>query len=473
MRRYLVSVVDRDQEVERATSADRALASTDSSALPTTARGRWLVLAILALALVLRVGAVLENRSSYAPMNDSKDFDNIAVSMAHGHGYGPYALPPATPDSPGAFRSPAYPAALAAVYVVVGDHKWTAGRLENALFGVIDVALIGLIAAQLWDRRVGAVALAIAAVHPTLILIGSGLVLEPLLVACSLGALAAALQHRRAPRGWRWPLLAGVLLGLAILTREVGFALVLPIAWLLLPSHVRGRARLSRRAVAAPLLFLVVAALVVLPWTVRNAVEFHAFEPVSSSAGFGLAGTYNATSATQRGEWTRPYDDPRLRDVLLALGKTDEAKVDKAMRTEALDYMKAHPAYIGEVAVWGSIRLFDLDGGAYDRHIAPFVPYANKLMWLSILATYPILVLAAIGAFRPGARRAPFALWAIPILVFVEIIFLLPANVRYRSSIEPYLVLLAALAITPYVDRVLARRSTRTAAPRPDPSRSA
>ena len=47
------------------------------------------------------------------------------------------------------------------------------------------------------------------------------------------------------------------------------------------------------------------------------------------------------------------------------------------------------------------------------------------------------------------------------------------ADAVYRSSIEPYIVLLAALAITPYVDRVLARRSPHTAVPAPDPIRSA
>jgi 4-amino-4-deoxy-L-arabinose transferase-like glycosyltransferase len=430
---------------------DANIGSPDS-VLPVTRRGRLFVVAVLVLALALRLAVVAKIRSSYVPLNDAAHFDDIATSMANGHGYGNFPIPPAI--GTGAFRSPLYPVALAAVYVVAGDHSWTAGLLQNALLGVLLVALVGLVATQLWSRRVGAIAMAIAAVHPTLILVGSSLQLEPLLVVLSLAALAAALQHRRSPRGLQWPIAAGVLMGLAILTREVGFALVPCIAWLLWPARTPEERARGRAVLAAPIAAVLIAGLVVVPWTIRNAARFSAFVPVSSSSGFGLAGTYNEVSLHNRGEWIRPYDDPHLLSVMAALDQPNEADVDKALRSAATDFAREHPGYIPQLAMWGTIRLFDLDGGAYDRHIAEFVPYPRWLTWLSILATYPLLIAAAFGAFTKRARQVPFAIWLMPLLVYASIALLLPANVRYRASIEPFTVFLASVALLPIIERL-------------------
>ena len=61
------------------------------------------------------------------------------------------------------------------------------------------VALIGLIAFQLWGRRVALVALALGAVYIPLILVGQSVMSEPLFVLCLLGAIAAVLHSRAYP----------------------------------------------------------------------------------------------------------------------------------------------------------------------------------------------------------------------------------------------------------------------------------
>jgi hypothetical protein len=45
------------------------------------------------------------------------------------------------------------------------------------------------------------------------------------------------------------------------------------------------------------------------------------------------------------------------------------------------------------------------------------------------------------------------ALWAIPILFTIATAFLLPFNIRYRSILEPFMILLATAAILRFVDR--------------------
>ena len=54
------------------------------------------------------------------------------------------------------------------------------------------MALIGVIAFQLWGRREALVAMALGAVYVPLILVGQSVMSEPLFVLCMLGAIAAA-----------------------------------------------------------------------------------------------------------------------------------------------------------------------------------------------------------------------------------------------------------------------------------------
>jgi hypothetical protein len=71
--------------------------------------------------------------------------------------------------------------------------------------------------------------LGLAAVYPPLVVSASGLLSEPLFVALELGSVAAVLAFRESGR-WRWIAAAGVLAGLAILTRTNGVVLLLPLA---------------------------------------------------------------------------------------------------------------------------------------------------------------------------------------------------------------------------------------------------
>ena len=80
-----------------------------------------------------------------------------------------------------------------------------------------------------------------------------------------------------------------MLAGLTCLTRANALVLLLPLGlavWTVRP-------RWSVRALAAPALLVVLALLTVSPWTIRNAVVFDRFIPVSTQLGSALAGTYN------------------------------------------------------------------------------------------------------------------------------------------------------------------------------------
>ena len=68
-------------------------------------------------------------------------------------------------------------------------------------------------------------------------------------------------------------------------------------------------------------------------------------------------------------------------------------------------------------------------------------------------------VLAVIGAFTQRARAAPLWFWAVPLLMYLGVVFLVVETPRYRTAIDPFIVLLAALALTRRGSAVPAERT--------------
>jgi hypothetical protein len=443
---------------------------------PLTTPGWWLVAGVLGVALAVRVIVALSLAHGYHPVNDAQGYDLIARSIANGHGYGPSAIPPAV--GPSAYRAPLYPGLLAVAYFVFG-HSFTVGLLEEALIGVAVVAMVGVVSAQLFSRRVAFFAMAIAALHPTLVLFGSSLMMEPLLELMTLSALAAALQHRRAPHGLLWPAVAGALLGLALETRELAVALVIPVLWLLSTARVGASAEVGRHAasgpdaaepertsprLAAPVLAVGLIVAILAPWTIRNAVRLHTFAPISTSTGYTLSGTYNDTSAHNKQFptiWIPPYNDPQLVHILLSRPRPSEAWTNSRTLKATYDYVKAHPGYPFRAAAWNTAGLFDLQGSKLALYMGQFIPYPRRLTRLSVYSSWLLGLLAVVAVFLPTTRRAPRVVWLIPITAFVLLVFV-SGNIRYRASIEPYTVLLSAVTVAWAYDRWVAPALGRT-----------
>ena len=119
---------------------------------------------------------------------------------------------------------PLYPGLLAAVGA--GSASITMAHLVSRL-----VFVLGLVAAAFWASRQvdiqSAIAIAIAvALSPSALHIGNQILSEGLYLTLSLGALALAPRCRT---HMHWVLL-GLLASLAVLTREIGFALVIAIS---------------------------------------------------------------------------------------------------------------------------------------------------------------------------------------------------------------------------------------------------
>ena len=396
-------------------------------------RGRRLAVAILLAALAIRVAWVIAT-PDYQLVHDANDYNTHAASIAAGDGFA------TSHGRPTAFRPPLYPLFLAGIYVFTGGSDIVAARIANAFVGTGIVALIGVLAFQLWGQRVALVSMALGAVYVPLILVGQSVMSEPLAVLCMLGAIAAALR--------RWALLAGVLMGLAILGRANALVLLLPLA----VAVWRG---------PKPAIVLVLAAvLTIAPWTIRNAFELDHFVPVSTQFGSALAGTYNSDAREDKenpASWRSLKRVDDYQPIFSRVRQTNEAVMEKKLRAGALEFIKEHPAYVGKVAFWTTRRMLDLGGMDWSIHTASTISAGRTAAITGVICFWVYAVLAVIGAFTQRARAAPLWFWAVPLLMYLSVVFLVVETPRYRTAIDPFIVLLAALA--------LARAAERTRVP--------
>jgi 4-amino-4-deoxy-L-arabinose transferase-like glycosyltransferase len=420
---------------------------------------------LLAAAAVLIVAAAFAIRVAYVDatpgmkiVHDARDYDVHAVSVAQGHGFSDtLALRPT------AFRPPGYPYLLGAVYRLSGVENSPAAervivaRRMQIVIGTVLVAMIGLVAMQVWGAVVALVAMALSAIYVPLVTMSGTIMSEPLFDVFMLGSLSAVLAHRRSAHRLRWALLAGLLVGAAILTRANALILLVP----LVAAVWVGRPRLSLRALAGPAVLVAMAVLVVTPWTVRNAHKLHHFVPISTQLGSALAGTYNDSArldTVNPASWRSLRRVPSYQDLMGNYARTNEAVLERELRHRAERYALRHPLYVAEVAYWTTRRCLDLGGLTWAKHTASTVSIDPTWALRGVYGFWLFGLLAIAGAFTRAARRAPWFVWAFPALMYLSVVFLVIETPRYRTPLDPFLLMLAALAVVAAGRRVRAAR---------------
>jgi 4-amino-4-deoxy-L-arabinose transferase-like glycosyltransferase len=421
---------------------------------------RWIVPAVIVvLALVIRMAAIAAD-DGYKPANDAFEYDYYARSIAAGDGFprSGYLLY----GGPTAIRGPGYPYLLGVVYAVTDDSV-TAGRLAGAALGALVVLLLYLLVRRIWGRRIGLCAAGMAAIFPPFVLLSQELWSESLFLVLELAAILCVISFRRSGSALRWAAAAGAVCGLAVLTRNVGLVVLIAVVvgvW-------TGRPRLSAAALAAPALVVACAALVIAPWTLRNATEFGRFVPITTSSGLSAAGTYNQASlhaAGTHGAWRIPQIVPEYEHLFVTPG-LDEAEVDAELRSGVRKFIWEHPGYDAQVFGWNLLRLFEIEGGsvvgaqnqvATDRGIGSATPAAERV---GLLIAAALAALGLIAIFRPrpsggeGSRLAsgiphgPLYLWLIPVLTVITAAPIAGVP-RYRLPADPFLLILAAIGAT-------------------------
>lgn len=371
--------------------------------------GPLLLISLVALALRL---LVCSWHQLYPLSGDEVAFFEQARTFVQGRGYQEQEL----------MRGPLYPLFLAVVFRLFGAEV-SAARLVQAGLGAAMVPLLYFWAGRRYGKTAGLLAAALGAAFFPLAVQATFLLTETLFLFLFVLGMAVWEGRRTAFRSF----FAGMLFGLAALTRAVGLPLVLLAA---------GEALFSPRPVRfrSALLVLAGAALAIGPWTVRNAVVHRALILVDTTGPTNL--------------WLD--NDPDLgRDRVKAeLLKYPEGERQSLALRRGLEAILSHPAWFLEKS-WKELqKFFSLE--YFDDFLArPAIWYPPGEVWARVLlgdGLYLLLLVAGlVGLFLDRARPVDL-LWLAYLLTTAA---LYHVELRYRL---PFLI-----ALLPYAAGVLAR----------------
>jgi Flp pilus assembly protein TadD len=416
----------------------------------TTAGGRAL-LVLFALALAVRALYLLEMRGSpffALPFGGAAFYHAWGASVAAG-------------DAPAEvfYHAPLYPHFLGLVYRLAGVDV-AAARALQALLGALACVLVARAGATLVGRRAGLLAGALLALWPQALLFEGVLkktAFAFFLVCAFLAALAAATRRPGGPRF----LVAGILLGLAALVRENTLVLLaVALGW-----TVRGPSLERAARARAALLLVVGCALPILLVGLRNRGVGGELVLGTTNAGANLyIGNHRDASGLfeplERGRGLAVHDPVVARaSAELAAGRElDAREVSRHWRARAVEEVRAAPGAWLALLARKTWYLLAAQEWVDDHDLASFRGESRLLDLLAIPLRWGALVpLALVGAFlargRPGGRllaAASLALGASIVLFFV--------TERFRTSLTPFLLPLAACALVALHDHLRARR---------------
>lgn len=238
--------------------------------------------ALVLLAVVARGAAVLALQSHRVPTS-TYEHGEIAASLVEGRGFSMHFL---GADGPTSQQAPIYPFLVAAAYAIGGVETPESLLLlqlaQAALGGVMVLGVFRLASWAAPERpAVAWWGAAVAALHPTLVYAATHVqvaLLAATLVVWTLvwGARAGA---SGSPRG---SVMTGLLLALCALTDPI---LALVVVGVFAMFRLAGEGRPIWKPAA---ITLTVAALVISPWTARNAMVHGEFIPIKSTFGYAF-----------------------------------------------------------------------------------------------------------------------------------------------------------------------------------------
>ena len=398
---------------------------------------RWFLPASLALAFALHLGWMLY--SDVAQKSDAIWYLARAHALANGEGYVKEG------GVPTAYWPPGFPAFLALVSFI--DSSEMTAKLANLALYLGLMVFAYLLAVEAFKSRAaaGAVAL-ILAVYPTNTIFASIILSETLYTFLTLVSLWLLLKTRTK---WWYGIIAGVIFGLATLTREVGWlvpmAAILGWWW-----HDRLTGRL-RSFAGLGLIVNVAMLLTIAPWTIRNYVVFGQVVPISTNKGVNL---YLGSNPDANGG-NQP--DTRVFRFIKRTGHETEVEWERVCQRWAIEYIKTNPVHAIKLVPMRFMRLFRADSDAVvwniDENSDELEIMALKMLCLVFYAGIMLLFIAGVVKYRAVRRKvaAPSPLPAM--MLWIVVAWVLPFMVtfgvsRFHYPMMPFFIMYAAAFLT-------------------------
>jgi 4-amino-4-deoxy-L-arabinose transferase-like glycosyltransferase len=411
----------------------RALLQRAAGAIPLTRRELLLLAGAMALGLLIRIAYVLITKD-HSLVGDETEYDKQARFIVEGQWFWsttPFGIPHES-----LWKPPGYTALVGVLYSVLGadpDRVFMA----QAFIGPVTIALTWLLGRRLFNPTVGILAAAIVAVYPFAWQWEVRLYSESLAVPLTLVVLLLVLG--RVPTAKR-AAVVGALLGVSLLIRPSALLIVpgVLLAWWVTAGF--------RRGVAMTAVAVGVAVLVVAPWTYRNYEVEGGFVPISAQDGAGF-GTFNDDAANDPVypyKWRAlPSRDRDLFDPANAISDTD---LRAELQDRMWEYIGDNPEALPKAFFWNGLsRLWDVRRPQRALDEVPFDGRTRSVVIAGLSMYYVLLPLALVALWRLR-RRLDLVLPVLGMALAASVIFTNDGGTRYRATLEPLIVVLAAWA---------------------------
>jgi 4-amino-4-deoxy-L-arabinose transferase-like glycosyltransferase len=232
----------------------------------------FIALIVTAIFLRLLVVVLAGNRinAPWGGIGDAPAYVLLAHNIADGRGYG-YA------GHPTAYRAPGYVLMLTGLIKAAPNHALAIMRGLQFLMGLAIAFLCARMALRLWGEPAERVTLVIALLFPTLIIMTGEVLTETTATLCCVIFLLLLTAFLDGPR---WGLLAALatIVGIATLVRFNMALFGFVVLWAILRQTQLPKWR-------ATLLAIVLPAVLISPWLIRNFVVFHGAFLMSTESG--------------------------------------------------------------------------------------------------------------------------------------------------------------------------------------------
>jgi 4-amino-4-deoxy-L-arabinose transferase-like glycosyltransferase len=422
------------------TATPLSAADTRQSRLP------WICFGLGALTSIFTVFIVWRGQRLVSTMSDPYGFAAMAHSLLSGNGFAGYG-------SVLSRRGPLYPAMIALVYLVTGEHPIAVQLVQALMLGAI-CALVYDVGRRLYNPRTGFIAAVLCAFHPALLRYVPDFHLETFFAFLSTVSIWRSVRFLESP-SLKNGAYFGIAAGFAALVKPVVLLhpAVFVAYWLLVDRRDAGPARPAPAAPRAPIFapqrLLAAAAIfgamgvVILPWSFRNYRTSGHFVLVTTGAGDaflrGFIFSKPEYALLERPPYTDAENECNVEFNALAaqagtvLGR-DDIETDHILGTAAKEQLRAHP---GALVRKFMIQLFTF---WYEM-----TNLANSLIAGGLALVFWVLALIGWRRGRQGGYRS----WPlfVPILCLNLSLALLLALGRYSVPILPALAVLAAFGL--------------------------
>ncbi len=371
------------------------------------------------------------------------------------------------PDVPSAYTQPLYGWFLAAIYFPFG-REWLAVGIAQVVVAVATALIVLEIGSRLRSVGVGLVAALITTLHPYVVWHDVHLnreVLDGLVLAAL--ALCALVAYER--RSLPYCAVTGAVAGVAILGNArlvlLPLALAVYVAWRIVPFA---------RTFTAFALLLGCAALVVMPWVVRNKTQVGCFAVTTDARALWKANNPSTRAILDGGGWIDDVPElpgappwPELAADLTLAGQpttVDECAQMRMYREEVLDFWRDEPGEKALLALQATRMLWSPVPQESDESGSGAARLARQTVEPAFVVA--LYVLALIGFFVGPAHFSALAATMLGYNTLAAMVF--AGTARYRVPWDFLLAVLAAFALSAAWDRARGRR-----APRPAPRSAA